>query len=239
MNASRLLPAPLRRTALLAALPLLLALPLAERLRPVKRTADGKIAIDLFRQVPARFAGWIEDRSVQPMLPDPRLQATLDATYSQVLARSYLDPLGRRVMLSIAYGNDQGADATQVHRPEFCYRSQGFDVEVLGRQSLDLPGSRLPVQRLRARYDQRVEPISYWVTLDETATLPGLGRKWQQLRYGLGGSIPDGMVVRVSTLGMAEAASFALQDRFIADLHAVLPAALRSRYFGATPGAGQ
>jgi EpsI family protein len=95
------------------------------------------------------------------------------------------------------------------------------------------------VQRLRARYDQRVEPISYWVTLDETATLPGLGRKWQQLRYGLSGSIPDGMVVRVSTLGMAEAASFALQDRFIADLHAVLPAALRSRYFGATPGAGQ
>jgi EpsI family protein len=223
--------------AVLATLLLLLALPIAERLRPVNRTADAKGAIDLARQVPSRFAGWHEDRSVRPVLPDARLQATLDATYSQVLARSFLDPMGRRVMLSIAYGNDQGAEATQVHRPEFCYRSQGFEVEVLHSQKLALPGTVLPLQRLRARYDLRVEPISYWVTLDETATLPGLGRKLHQLRYGLRGEIPDGMVVRVSTLGTADAAAFALQDRFIADLHAALPEALRGRYFGAAPGA--
>ena len=35
----------------------------------------------------------------------------------------------------------------------------------------------------------------YWVTLDESAALPGVSRKFQQIRYGLQGKIPDGMLV--------------------------------------------
>jgi exosortase B len=217
----------------LATLLLLLALPAAQALRPVHRSADGKGAIVLAQQVPPEFGGWREDRSVLPLLPDPGLQATLDATYSQVLARTYIDDQRRRVMLSIAYGNDQSADATAVHRPEFCYRGQGFDVQVLGRSRLQLPDQSVTLQRLVGRLDRRVEAISYWVTLDETATLPGLDRKLQQLRHGLHGVIADGMLVRVSTLGAADDAAFALQARFLVDLYQALPARLRGRYFGA------
>jgi hypothetical protein len=44
-----------------------------------------------------------------------------------------------------------------------------------------------------------------------------------RLKYGLRGIIPDGAVVRVSTIGLAAEASFKLQDQFIRDLLAAIP----------------
>jgi len=219
-------------TAIVVAALLAASMPAAELLRPTHRTSDIKGAIDLAAQVPARFADWREDKSIVPILPDPQLQATLDATYSQVLARTYVNGRGQRVMLSIAYGNDQTSEATAVHRPEFCYRAQGFHVREAGNSTLALPGTSLRVQRLVGTLDRRVEPITYWVTLDETATLPGLDRKLQQIRHGMAGLIADGMVVRLSTVGIPEASAFELQERFAAELHGVLAPRLRARYFG-------
>ena len=219
-------------TAALAAALLLCALPAAQWLRPTQRTADIKGAIDLAVQVPVRFGEWREDTSQVPLLPDPGLQATLDATYSQVLARTYVNNRQQRVMLSIAYGNDQISEATAVHRPEFCYRSQGFNVQDAGLASVPLAGHTLRVQRLVAKLDGRFEPISYWITLDETATLPGLGRKLEQMRYGMRGLIADGMVLRVSTVGLPQAQAFELQDRFVAQLQSAIPERLQARFFG-------
>lgn len=230
------LPSERRRLPAAAAWAIALAMavaPLAsELLRPSERTSDIHGAIDLARQVPTSFGAWREDKSVTPVLPDPAMQATLDATYSQVLARTFINDRGQRVMLSIAYGNDQNSEATAVHRPEFCYRAQGFDIRDTGTSTVALPSSTLTVQRLVGTMGPRLEPISYWITLDETATLPGVGRKLQQIRYGLQGLIADGMVVRVSTVGIPEAASFPLQERFIAELREGMPEALRRRYFG-------
>ena len=219
-------------TAALAAALLLCALPASEWLRPTQRTADIKGAIDLAVQVPVRFGEWREDTSQVPLLPDPGLQATLDATYSQVLARTYVNNRQQRVMLSIAYGNDQISEATAVHRPEFCYRSQGFNVQDAGVASVPLAGHTLTVQRLVATLDRRFEPISYWITLDETATLPGLSRKLQQMRYGMRGLIADGMVLRVSTVGLPQVQAFELQDQFVAQLQGAIPERLRTRFFG-------
>lgn len=215
-----------------AAVAMAASAPAAEWLRPTHRTADQRGAIVLDRQVPTAFDGWREDSAVRPVLPDPQLQATIDATYSQVLARTYVDARGRRVMLSLAYGNDQSSEATAVHRPEFCYRAQGFRVREAGLAALAVPGLQLTAQRLIAEFGNRFEPITYWVTLDQTATLPGVGRKLAQIRHGLAGVIADGMLVRISTVGLPEAEAFALQERFAADLHAAIAPALRARYFG-------
>lgn len=208
----------------------------AEWWRPTWRIAEHKPPIALARQVPEAFGEWRVDTSIVPVLPDPGVQKQLDALYSQTLARTYVDRAGNRVMLSIAYGSDQGSEATHVHRPEFCYSAQGFRVSEAGTRRIDLDGTPLTLQRLVGRLGPRHEPISYWVTLDESATLPGLGRKIEQIRYGLRGQIPDGMLVRVSaitTRGMDEAGAFALQERFLAALHQAVPAELRARYFGA------
>lgn len=209
------------------------ALALAEATKPRHRLAQDRPPIDLASQVPTEFGEWREDKSIQPLLPDPQLQARLDTLYTQVLARTYVNREGQRVMLSIAYGSDQGSEATAVHRPEFCYSAQGFVVKGAGVVAFDVGTQRaLKVQRLVATQGQRVEPISYWVTLDDSATLPGFGRRLEQLRYGLRGDIPDGMLVRISTIGMPVNESFAAHEAFIRSLRATVEPGISRRYFG-------
>ena len=225
---------PLRRVLLLTAL-MVAAAVAGELLRPTERLADLKPRIALDQQVPEAFGEWKLDRSIRPVVPDPGLQAMLDVLYSQTLARTYINARGQRVMLSIAYGSDQSNEATAVHRPEFCYSAQGFRVQGAGSASLAIGGTQVPVARVVAQLGQRIEPITYWVTLDEAATLPGLGRKLQQIRYGLRGQIPDGMLVRVSSISPVLDEAFAVQQRFLEQLHTAVPAAVRTRYFGAAP----
>lgn len=201
-------------------------------LKPHHRLSDHKPRITLQAQVPEAFGEWRVDRAIVPVLPDPGLQEMLDALYSQVLARTYVNARGQRVMLSIAYGSDQSNEATAVHRPEFCYSSQGFRVDKAGTAWLQVGDTEVPTQRLVAQLGARVEPITYWVTLDEVATLPGFGRKLQQIRYGLDGKIPDGMLVRLSTVSTSPDESFAVQKRFLDQLYAAVPADVRTRYFG-------
>jgi EpsI family protein len=207
----------------------------AVALRPTYRLSEHKPAIKLETQVPESFGDWRLDRSITPILPDPGLQAALDVLYSQTLARTYVNRQGQRVMLSIAYGNDQSNEATAVHRPEFCYSAQGFRVEGAGATELQIGAVRVPAQRLVGRLGQRIEPITYWVTLDEEATLPGVGRRIQQLRYGLKGQIPDGMLMRVSSISPVQSEAFLSQQSFLSQLFTALPTEVRSRYFGSTP----
>ena len=169
---------PLRRVLMLTAL-MVAAAVAGEMLRPTERLADLKPRIALDQQVPEAFGEWKLDRSIRPVVPDPSLQAMLDVLYSQTLARTYINPRGQRVMLSIAYGSDQSNEATAVHRPEFCYSAQGFRVQGAGSTQLAIGGTQVPVARVVAQLGQRIEPITYWVTLDEAATLPGVGRKLQ------------------------------------------------------------
>jgi len=211
---------------------MVLAFAAGEWLRPTTRLAEIKPPIVLEKQIPEAFGEWRLDTSIRPVVPDPTLQAMLDVLYSQTLARTYINPKGERVMLSIAYGSDQGNEATAVHRPEFCYSAQGFRVQTLSKELVTIGQTQVPVARVLAQLGQRNEPITYWVTLDESATLPGFGRKWQQIRYGLKGQIPDGMLVRVSTIGTQIEESYALQQRFLQQMYDAVPANVRARYFG-------
>jgi EpsI family protein len=201
-------------------------------LRPNRRASEIYAPIRLEEQVPEAFGGWTIDTTIIPVLPDPSVRAMLDALYNQVLARTYIDGSGRRVMLSIAYGGDQGSDATQSHRPEFCYSAQGFTVQRVDTTLLDIEGHRVIVNRLVSRMGSRFEPITYWMTLNDRNIVPGLTRKLQQIQIGLTGLIPDGMLVRVSTVGLEQDESFAAQQVFLNSLHANMDTAIRARYFG-------
>lgn len=213
-------------------LPMLCAAYLALALTPTERLADVKPKVVLERQVPMALGDWRVDPTIVPVLPSPDVQAKLDQLYSQVLARTYVNSTGDRVMLSIAYGSDQASEATQVHRPEFCYTAQGFKVSTLGETIISVGTHLVPVRRIVGTLHSRVEPITYWVTLDEVATLPGVRRKLMQIRAGLNGRIPDGMLVRASSINPDPAQAYAVQDAFLKELHENLPAEIRGRYFG-------
>lgn len=209
------------------------ALGASAALRPSKRAAETLEKIDLEAQVPKAFAGWIQDTSIVPVLPNPEIQAKLDAIYTQVLARTYRRDDGVRILFTIAYGADQATDATSVHRPEFCYSAQGFAVRPIGDSFIQLGSKRLEVRRLEGRLGQRYEPITYWVTLNDRSVLPGVSRKIEQLRLGLGGIIPDGMLVRISTINIELQHAVEIHDRFALDLESAINTNIRDRYFGA------
>ena len=59
---------------------------------------------------------------------NPEAEAALAKIYTQTLARTYVNAAGERILLSVAYGDDQRGEATQAHRPEMCYTAQGLAI---------------------------------------------------------------------------------------------------------------
>lgn len=218
---------------LLAAALMLAGAGAAMALKPTHMIADDKPAIVLEDIIPKQFGQWRADDAIVPVTVDPTLQAKLDSLYSQTFVRSYVNTSGDRVMVSIAYGKNQNSQSTAAHRPEFCYGAQGFHVENRGMSNLQLKQHSIKTVRLLADKEERIEPITYWVTLNEDASVPGLDRKLAQLRYGLQGMIVDGMLVRVSSFANDKAsADYSLHQAFLTELESALPPGFRSRVFG-------
>ncbi|TBO30188.1 EpsI family protein [Aquabacterium lacunae] len=205
---------------------------LARWMVPNTYMADERHRAPIQSLVPHAFGQWQEEESGMVVVADPTLQSSIDKLYSEVVNRTYVDRNGHRVMLSIAYGKNQNSHSTAAHRPEFCYSAQGFLVERHGNRPLQLNDHVIPTARVVGKLAERHEPITYWVTLDETPTLPGLSRKIQQLRYGLQGKIADGMLVRISTIGNSTEEEFAVHDRFVREWREAMPEAHKARFFG-------
>lgn len=220
-----------RRRAVLASGLMLAALAAAAVARPHRRLTDERGSLDLESSFPARFADWQVDTRIPVQLVSPDLQQFIARIYSATLSRVYVDSRGERIMLSVAYGGDQ-SDATRAHRPEVCYPAQGF--EIVGNEvaSIETAAGALRVRRLVARAGGRVEPITYWVVVGTRGALSGTEQKLAQLSYGLRGLIPDGLLVRVSSLSIDAPAAYRLQSRFINQLSHALSPALQERVMG-------
>src|SRR6185369_6497094 len=127
------------------------------------------------------------------------VQEKLDRLYGQVVARTYVNSQGERMMLTVAYGGDQ-SDALKAHRQEVCYRAQGFDVSRIESARVKAAGRDVPVTRMFAVRGERAEPVTYWFTMGDRVVRGRLERLRVQVESGLAGRIPDGMLVRVSSL---------------------------------------
>lgn len=200
-------------------------------LTPTNKIADLQEKIDLEIMIPSRFGDWRVDESIIPLQVDAETQAMLDKIYNQTLSRTYVNSLGERVMLSVAYGGDQ-SDNLAVHKPEVCYYAQGFEIMKAYADELLTQYGKLPIKRLMAVKGNRNEPITYWVTVGSKAVLPGIEEKLQQLRYGLTGSVPDGMLVRVSSIDSDKDKAYHLQTIFIQDLLLTVGVKERTRLIG-------
>ena len=206
----------------------------AGALVPTVRVADTRPKTPLAELVPARFGEWVEDRSMPVVLPSPDVQANLDKVYNQVLARTYINPQGYRIMLSVAYGGDQ-SDGMQVHRPEVCYPAQGFEVQRVWGDQLQLADHPIPVTRATTKLGARIEPLTYWIINGEQVVGAGFGARVVQLKYTMRGKIPDGMLVRVSSIDPDSKRAFEMQDRFSREMAQALDPAFRVRIVGMPP----
>jgi len=205
-------------------------------LTPTVKLSQMQAQFKLETMIPAAFSDWTVDATVVPVQVDPERQSVLEKIYDQTLSRTYINKAGDRVMLSIAYGGDQSR-ALQLHLPEVCYAAQGFDMLKSGEGALATRFGALPVRRLVAKQNSRVEPITYWITVGDKAVKSSFERKLQRLAYGLSGKIPDGMLVRVSSIQADEESAYRLQDRFVGQMLDVLDGKDRVRLLG-SPGQG-
>lgn len=201
-------------------------------LTPTQKVAAFQDRFMLDALIPQRFAGWRVDDSVAPLAPDATQKELIAALYDQTLARTYVNDAGQRVMLSIAYGGDQSKQL-QLHLPEVCYTAQGFQMTDNRSGHLATQYGSVPVKRLVARLNARNEPITYWITIGDKAVLSGLDQKYQRFLYGLAGKIPDGMLVRVSTIEADQRTAYRVQDGFVNQLLGALAPKDRTRLLGA------
>jgi EpsI family protein len=211
---------------------MVLAMVMGEGLRARTSLADERAPIDLVATVPTAFGDWHEDVDLVAQVVNPQQRSALDKIYTQTLSRTYVNHDRFRIMLSIAYGRQQ-SDELRVHQPEGCYQGQGFHTTLPSAVSEIATSSGLiPVTRLAVTKDQRHEPITYWIRIGDGVARTQWEMKELQLDYAIKRQIPDGMVVRISSISSDDNAAFALQQNFIDAMLAKLDAGSRQNLIG-------
>lgn len=222
----------LQRRALCLLMMMMLAALLAWSARPTVRLADQGVALDLEALVPHQFSGWELDERQSAAVVNPQTGEMQSRIYQQVLSRTYIQrSTGRSVMLSIAYGENQSR-SNDLHVPDVCYPASGFRLEQSRQGTIRFAHSEIPVRRLIAQRLQRREPLTYWTIIGDQIAAGSIETKLLALSYGLRGTVPDGMIVRVSSLGLGDDEAFVLQQEFVEALLGSLPAEGRKRLAG-------
>jgi EpsI family protein len=198
---------------------------MASQLKPREQVTAN--SVNLNDIVPKSFGAWAEE-------PDPVAQVNLSLvtpndptagdrpTYDQTLMRTYRSSDGARVMLAMAYGRRQMQEL-KIHRPELCYHAQGFLVRGMGTRLVKFPDHRqLAAGSLMTQSRGRKEPVSYWIRIGNTISQSSWQTRWTIFRSGLAGYVPDGILVRASSLieddSQVEGA-LSLQRRFFSELY--------------------
>lgn len=153
---------------------------------------------ELEKIIPLTIGSWRYETSSGLVLPPPDQLA--DQLYSQQLTRVYVSDQQVPVMLLIAYGDSQNG-MLQVHRPEVCYPAGGYTLSKT--RVFDLPldrGLAIPVKRFSATSQARTEQLLYWTRIGGAMPVSWAAQRLAVVEANLQGVIPDGILVRVSTI---------------------------------------
>ena len=199
--------------------------------RPTAKAGAVRPAGFLKALVPTTFGDWSEVREQAVQVVNPQTQQLIDTIYKDTLTRVYVNSQGYRIMLSMAYGDDQ-TGGLAAHKPEVCYPAQGFTLHSNAQGQLDTPFGAISTRRLSTSLGRRREPVTYWFTVGDTAVKSKLQQRLIEIRLGLTGQVPDGLLVRISSIDDSPSQAFKAQDGFAADLLAAVPALDRVRLSG-------
>ncbi len=200
---------------------------------PTKKLSALRGPFALADLVPLSFGDWKADPHPVTGIINPQTEEMLNRLYSQMLDRVYVDSLGHRVMVSIAYGDDQSDESMQMHYPEVCYPAQGFQLKSNVRGEVTVPGGSVRVKRLETQFGgTRFEPVTYWMIIGDQQSVTVWQRKLSEIKHGLKGEIIDGLLFRVSSIDRDSAAAFELQNKFISDIVGAMSAPARRQLAG-------
>lgn len=219
------------RTALFIAVLMFTASVAAMVAKPVTKIADERAPISLETMIPKQFGDWREAPLRYVQAVNPQAQELLDKLYTEVLSRTYVNGDGYHIMLSLAYGSDQRG-SLQAHKPEVCYPAQGFTMQKNDAGQLATTFGDIPVRRLFGHLRTREEPITYWFTVGDHAVQGTTQKRLVDLRYGLTGRIPDGLLFRLSSIDGNPAHAYGIQDQFANQLLQAVSPEERKRLSG-------
>jgi EpsI family protein len=204
---------------------------LALALRPTDKIASHDPSLDLEIIVPLEFGDWRAEKENRVAMVDPQQQEFIDQIYTQTLNRAYVNNKGYRIMLAIAYGDDQ-RDSMQMHYPEVCYPAQGFSLQGKEKGTLTTENGLIPVTRILTNLGQRNEPVTYWTTVGDQVFRGGIQKKLVEIGYGLNGKIPDGMLIRISSIDPEAPNAFQMQAQFADQMLGALTPKYRQKLNG-------
>lgn len=204
---------------------------LALALRPTYKIAEQRSPIDLELMIPRTFGEWRAEQENSVQIVDPQQQEVIDKIYTQTLSRTYVNNSGYRIMLAIAYGDDQ-RDTMQVHYPEVCYPAQGFSLRDKQNGMLTTANGAIPVTRIQTRLGPRNEPVTYWTTIGDKVVRSGIQKKLAEMSYGLNGKIPDGMLIRFSSIDGNANNAYEMQTQFADQMLGALTPEYRQKLNG-------
>ena len=194
------------------------------------RPTDKLLLIYLDESVPDAFGDWIEVKESGPVVT-PEIPEVLKKIYDEWLSRTYVNRNGNRIMLSMAWGDDQRGER-QAHRPEICYPAQGFTLETLRDEALPTRFGEIAVRRLTTNMGPRHEPVTYWLIMAGTIVQNDFDRRMVQARLIQSRLIPDGLLFRVSSIDRDDAHAFKVQQQFVADMMSAMGPGVRARVSG-------
>jgi exosortase B len=214
------------RPALVVGAVMLVAIAAARELTPEQ---SFKTSIPDFASiVPKQFGDWKE-------VPSPYVQIDLatgddlstEQPYDAVLMRTYSNNKGEQVMLALAYGRQQKQDV-KIHRPEVCYEAQGYAVAGGTPVDFQLAPGAVAIQgtQMLAKNRDRVEAVSYWVRIGDIFPRSASQSRWYIFRQGMSGKVPDGILVRASSVQTGADGTdraYQTQHQFLGDLVNALP----------------
>lgn len=161
----------------------------------------------------------------------PTADELQDRLYDNLVSRTYTAPDMPPVMLMLAYNSEQDG-VLQIHRPEACYKAGGFALTPTQTIPVEIaPDRRLDANRFAATAPDRVEEVLYWTREGDRIPSSWLGQKRDLLLANLAREVPDGMLVRFSTLVGGDAGQEVL-GRFAKALLAASPQRLRGLLVG-------
>ena len=200
-------------------------------LHPTHKISEEGPAIDLEVMIPRTFNKWREEQSRSVQIVDPQQKEMIDKIYTQTLSRTYVNADGYRIMLAMAYGDDQ-RDGMQMHYPEVCYPAQGFMLQDKETGVLVTTNGPIKVTRILTNLGQRNEPVTYWTTIGSTVFQGNIQKKIAEMRYGMDGKIPDGMLIRVSSIDDKTSNAYEMQNQFVNEMLAALAPEYREKLNG-------
>lgn len=164
------------------------------------QVANVRIPQDIFEKwVPDALGPWHILSSSGVLLPPP--DALRDRLYDNLVTRVYGAPNMPPILVLLAYNNTQDG-VVQVHRPEVCYSVGDFQLSETTPITINIGTESIPAKFFTATGPNRIEQVEYFTRMGKAFPRSWAQQRLAVMRANIEGIIPDGMMMRVSVLGM-------------------------------------